>query len=120
MSALAQSIQTYGEDTLRAIPAAVARICLGWKAEPAVRRLATAAQKVIAILGSIALGVCFGELARKFESAAPWADFVVIIVAFNAQHVCNRAIAFSNPAIRSLEKQARDRFTKRSSIHDNN
>lgn len=118
MSLFAQAAQTYAEDVLRATPAAVARICLGWKAEPAVRRLATAAQKVIAILGSIALGVCFGELARKFESAAPWADFVVIIVAFNAQHVANRCIAASNPLIQRLEKQARERFAKRSRDHD--
>lgn len=118
MSFFAQTTQIYAEDALRAFPAAVARICLGWKAEPAIRRLATSTQKMIAIFGSIGLGVCFGELARKFPASAGWADLVVMAVAFNAQHICNRVIALSNPAIRRLEKQARDRFNKRYSDHD--
>jgi len=100
------------------VPAALARICLGWKAEPAIRRLATVGQKFIAVVGSIMLGVCFGELARKFPASAPWADIAVIIVAFNAQHVCNRFIAASNPMIRALEKQARARLKKRFRDHD--
>jgi len=118
MSFLGQQTQLYVEDMLRAAPAAVARICLGWKSEPAVRRLASPVQKFIAVLGSIALGICFGEIARKFPISAPWADLVVIIIAFNAQHVSNRAIALSNPLIRRLEKQARERFTKRYHDHD--
>lgn len=118
MSFLAQTTQVYVEDILRATPAAIARICLGWKAEPAIRRLATPSQKIIAILGSIALGICFGEMARKFETSTPWADFVVIIVAFNAQHVANRCIAASNPAIRWFEREARERLNKRFRDHD--
>ncbi len=98
---------------MRAAPAAVARIFLGWRSEPHIRRLATAAEKAMSIIGSIALGIVFGELARHFPGSAPHADLVVIAVAFNAQHVATRAIAASNPTIAQIEKEARKRIPKR-------
>lgn len=118
MSVFASTIETYGTDALRAVPAAVARVALSWKAEPNVRAGASFFQQLVAFVGSVALGVMAGDVARLYEGTAGLAPMIVIAVAFNAQHICTRLIAASNPTIRMLEKQARERLKKRFRDHD--
>lgn len=118
MNLFASTLETYAMDALRAVPAAAARIALSWKAEPNVRVLASAIQKLAAFIGSVALGVMAGDLARLYQGTAALAPLIVIAVAFNAQHICTRLIAASNPTIQMLERQARERLKKRFRGHD--
>lgn len=118
MSSLASTIETYGTDALRAFPAAVARVALGWKAEPNVRAAAGLFRQLVAFIGSVALGVMAGDVARLYQGTAGLAPLIVIAVAFNAQHICTRLIAASQSNLRLLEKQARDRIRKRFRDHD--
>jgi hypothetical protein len=110
---------SYGQDALRAVPAAVARIMLGWKAEPLLSAWASTAQRLGAIVGSVALGIMAGEISRNFQSTAQWVPIIVIAVAFNAQHVAAKLISISNPLLNLAERQARKRLKKRIEQHEN-
>lgn len=109
---------SYGQDAMRAVPAAIARILLGWKAEPLLSAWASLAQRVGAIVGSVALGIMAGEIARNFHSTSQWVPIIVIAVAFNAQHVAAKIITFSNPLLNLAERQARKRLKKRLEQHE--
>lgn len=110
---MATQFETYFADACRATPAAIARILLGMKSEPAVAAIAAVWQKVIAIIGSVCFAITAGEIARSFQSTSPYASLIVIAVAFNAQHLAARTIALSTPAINLLEKEARKRLKER-------
>lgn len=100
----AEIMTAYSLDALRATPAAIARIMLGWKSEPAVSVWASGAQKCGAIIGSIALAIMAGDLARSYAGTIGWASVIVIAVAFNAQAVAIRLIVLSKPALRKIER----------------
>lgn len=111
---------SYGQDALRALPAAIARIMLGWKAEPMVSKWASVAQKIGAVVGSIALAITAGEISRNFQSTEQWVPIIVIAVAFNAQHVSSKLISLSNPLLNMAERQAQKRLKKRLEQHEDN
>lgn len=110
---LAEIMTAYSLDALRATPAAIARIMLGWKSEPAVSVWASGAQKCGAIIGSIALAIMAGDLARSYAGTIGWASVIVIAVAFNAQHVSSRLIILSSPLLKGIEKRARKTINNR-------
>jgi len=94
-------------DALKAFFPAVARIMLGWKAEPHISSLATAGQKIGAVIGSIAFAVWMGDMARSFASTVAYASLIVGAAAFTAQDAAHRLIVLSNPALRVVEKRAK-------------
>lgn len=118
MSDLSSHLDGYIVDAVRALPAALARVLLGWKAEPGARMFLSLAEKGVILLGSIALAVMCGDLARLYPATAPYCAMIVIAVAFNAQHVSTRLVSISNPVLRYLDKETRNRLKKRTSHHD--
>jgi len=107
LTALMEIANTYALDAVRALPAAIARIMLGWKTEPGVNRSASLLQKAGALIGSVALAIAAGDMARSFDSTKEIAGLIVVAVAFNAQHAAARLIILSNPFLRGIEKRAK-------------
>jgi hypothetical protein len=91
------------DDIVTAAPAAFARILLGNRADPRIRFLLSIAQKVTALLGSLAFATMAGQIARSFTQTTGYATVIVIAAAFTAQDACIALIRKSQRKIKEYE-----------------
>ncbi len=106
-------MSSYAIDCARAFPAATARILLGRRTEPSVGMWSGVMQKIGAIVGSVAMAMVCGELARGHASTEGWTGAIVLAVAFNAQHICSVFIKLSDRYITASEKEATKEMERR-------
>lgn len=104
-------------DAAKALPAALARILLGGRGEREKRFIVALQAKFVALMGSLALAVTAGDLARGFAQAAPYANLIVIAAAFTAQDAVHILIRRSRRYLRSFSHD-RHRKTNRNEDED--
>jgi hypothetical protein len=94
-----------GDDALIAAPAALASVLLGHLSEKP-ERLAIAIWKRAALfLGSMALALVAGYLARQSADLAKWAGTAVVVTALFAQDVFMQLVAYKRRVLAQLNQK---------------
>ncbi len=94
-----------GDDALIAVPAALASVLLGHLSEKPERLAIAIWKRATLFLGSIALALVAGYVARQSADLAKWAGTAVVVTALFAQDVFMQLVAYKRRVLAQLNQK---------------